>query len=313
MNVIDDKLDLSDYGAEPEGAEDITPAWELIAAMREDIGKPRPVGRDGVSLPWPGFGEMFRLRDGEMTLWAGVNGHGKTQLTGMLAVDLVTARKKVCVVSLEMKPVDTLERMLRQFSGMDVTHCNTGDPRELELMRSAYMDFETQANDLLWLYTQVGTANTTTIAKVARYCARKLGIQHLFIDNLAKCIRGSDNYNAQKDFTDELFAIAKDYGMAIHLVHHIRKLENEAKIPDKMDVKGAGEIADIVDNIVVVWRNKTPPAQRKPDLNHDAVMSVVKQRHGPGWEGKIGLYYDADSQQYTRERGALIDFARRAA
>lgn len=306
MNLISDRMDLSNYGADSDGAEEIVSAAEIIAAMRPLIGKP-DTSRRGLALPWSGFEESFRLRPGEVTLWAGVNGHGKTQLTGMIALDLIAARQKVCIISLEMKPQETVERMCRQFSGFDTTVQNIGDSHEVAFMDGKYADLESLSTDALWLYKQTGSAKTETILKVARYCARKLKIQHLFIDNLAKCVRGSDSYNDQKDFVDALFAISKDHGMSVHLIHHIRKLENEAKIPDKMDVKGAGEIADIVDNIVVVWRNKTEPAKRK-EIDHDAVVGVVKQRHGKGWEGRIGLYYNPDSQQYTRSRGEVINF-----
>ena len=311
MNLIDDKMDLSNYGADSDGAEEVVSAAEIIAGMRPLIGKSN-TARKGHALPWSGFEDSFRLRPGEFTLWAGVNGHGKTQLTGMVALDLMAARQKVCIISLEMKPPETMERMCKQFSGQDTSVSWPVDPREVEIIDGLYSDLQALSADTLWLYKQTGSAKAETILKVARYCARKLGINHLFIDNLAKCVRGSDTYNDQKDFVDALFAVAKDYGMSIHLIHHIRKLENEAKIPDKMDVKGAGEIADIVDNICVVWRNKVEANKRK-EIDHDAVLSVVKQRHGKGWEGKIGLFYNPDSQQYVRYRGEVINFMDRCA
>ena len=75
---------------------------------------------------------------------------------------------------------------------------------------------------------------------MARYCAKELGIKHVFIDSLMKCVRGEDDFNGQKDFVDELCSLARDNQIHIHLVHHIRKLSSEAETPDKTDVKGSG-------------------------------------------------------------------------
>ena len=145
---------------------------------------------------------------------------------------------------------------------------------------------------------------------VARYCAKELGIQHLFVDSLMKCVQAEDDYNGQKQLVDELTSIARDYNMHVHLVHHIRKLENEAKKPDKSDVKGTGAITDQVDNVLLVWRNK---AEARKATDPDAALICCKQRNGE-WEGGINLWFDKESQQYVGDSGdAPIDFSKRCA
>jgi twinkle protein len=122
-----------------------------------------------------------------------------------------------------------------------------------------------------------------------------------------KCVRGEDDYNGQKSFVDELTAIARDYGMHVHLVHHIKKLENELKRPDKFDVKGTGAITDQVDNVLLVWRNKAD--KRTPQDDEDANLIVCKQRNGE-WEGRIKLWFDRGSQQFVESAGLNpINFA----
>jgi twinkle protein len=251
----------------------------------------------------------FRFRPGEVSLWAGVNGHGKSLMTGMIALDLITHSQKTCIASFEMKPVRSLERMLRQWSGCDAETEFAGHAQAVDTIRDLYEQLGTLTNDNLWFYDQQGTVTADRMCGVARYCAKELGIQHLFIDSLMKCVKGEDDYNGQKDFVDELTAIARDYKMHIHLVHHIRKLENELKQPDKTDVKGSGSITDQVDNVLLVWRNKSE--HRKED-DPDATLTVTKQRNGE-WEGRIQLWFDHASQQYTEARGIdPINWAARA-
>lgn len=309
MNVITpDDIDFSAYERETEAKQRVKPARAYIAELIDQLGQPILV--KGQPLPWMKTRGLFRFRPGEVTLWAGVNGHGKSLMSGFVALDLLFAAQKVCIASFEMKPHSTLRRMLRQWSGYSPDEFSS-HPEAITAMRDLYEQFSGQADRRLWFYDQQGTVNPGQMIAVARYCAKELGIQHLFIDSLMKCVKAEDDYNGQKAFTDELCAIARDYGMHIHIVHHIRKLENEAKRPDKNDIKGTGAIADQVDNILTVWRNKTEPAARKQG-DPDAVLSCCKQRHGE-WEGAIALWFDHASQQFTESAlSSPINFAERA-
>jgi twinkle protein len=305
-----DVIDFGAYVATTEGTERVRAAKDYVDEMALRLGEGR-AAESGDALPWIDK-ERFAFRPGELTIWAGVNGHGKSMMSGMAAVQLMAQRKRCCLASLEMRPERTLERMLRQWTGYNPGSEWARGGEAVAVLRGLYKDFAMQAVGTLWLYDQQGTVKSDTMIGVARYCGEKLGMQHLFIDSLMKCVRGADDYNAQKDFVDALCAAAKDYGMHIHLVHHIRKLENELKVPGKMDIKGAGEITDQADNVLLVWRNKTPVDKRK-DGDPDCLLICDKQRNGSGWEGAVKLWFDHESRQYTEARGAAINFMDRCA
>jgi twinkle protein len=311
MNILaPDEIDFSAYLKETEARQRVRPAAEYIRELTDQLG--RPIKVKGQPLPWLKTRGYFRFRPGEVTLWAGVNGHGKSLMSGFVSLDLMAMGQKVCIASFEMKPHSTLKRMIRQWCGYPSDDEFSTDPEATAAMRDLYEQFGILADSRLWFYDQQGTVSSNQMIAVARYCAKELGIQHLFIDSLMKCVRGTDDYNAQKNFVDELTAIARDHDMHIHLVHHIRKLENEMKRPDKTDVKGAGEITDQVDNVLLVWRNKAE-GNAKKDADPDALLICCKQRHGE-WEGGINLWFDRDSQQYTETKGgSTIDFCARSA
>jgi len=144
------------------------------------------------------------------------------------------------------------------------------------------------------------------------YAFSKLGVKHIVIDSLMKCGLGTDDYNAQKSFVDRLCWIAKTYKGHIHLVHHMRKGRSENDIPDKFDVKGAGEITDMVDNLFIVHRNKgkeqkVEKGESVDELEPDSTLTVAKQRHGE-WEGKVALYFDPSSHQYLSGPGGRSEW-----
>lgn len=312
MNVIRDNIDWAEYERETEDASKVKPATEFLADMIDKLGRPE-FHEPAAYLPWEKTHKMFALRQGEVTLWAGVNGHGKSEVTGMVATSLMTQGEKVCIASFEMKPRKTLHRMVRQYMGLDDTQAN---PEEVSLLREIYSDFKAVCDRRLWLYDQQGTVTPDKIIAVARYCCKVLGIKHMFIDSLMKCVSGEDDYNAQKRLVDELTAVARDYSAHIHLIHHLRKSGKETDQPDKNDVKGSGAITDQVDNLVLVWRNKQKELDRMAGKNSinangepdpDTVLFVRKQRNGTGWEGGIRLFYDPQSKQYTSAPGVSID------
>ena len=304
MNLLTDDIDFAAYERETEAKARVKPASVYVAELIDRLGKPLLIA--GQALPWEKARSVFRFRPGEVTLWAGVNGHGKSLMTGLVALDMVAQGKKTCIASFEMKPRSTLERMLRQWTATPA-YLVAGHEQGIADMRELYTQFEAMSDRNLWFYDQQGTVATKQMVSVARYCAKELGIEHLFIDSLMKCVRGTDDFNAQKNFVDELTSIARDYGCHIHLVHHIRKLENELKKPDKTDVKGAGEITDQVDNVLLVWRNKAEP---RKDGDPDAALICCKQRHGE-WEGGINLWFHKESQQFVEcYGGEPINFDR---
>lgn len=301
-----DDIDFSAYLHETEAAQKVRPASEYVQELIERLGRPDLTPQ--AKLPWDKTHGKFAFRPGEVTLWAGVNGHGKSLVTGMAALSLCEQSERVCIASFEMKPARTLERMARQFAGFSPYGDYACQGEGLRLMSDLYGQFKEWTDGRLWLYDQQGTVDADTVLSVTRYCAKELGIKHVFIDSLMKCVKGEDDYNGQKAFVDELTSLARDNAIHVHLVHHIRKLGSEEQTPDKTDVKGTGSITDQVDNLLLVWRNKKKERDRqagKPikEEEPDALLICDKQRNGE-WEGRVALWFDPESQQFVDAPGA---------
>jgi len=306
MYLSNDDIDFAAYSAITDNEHKIKPAKVWIDELEEDLVNP-PIDHS-VMLPWGTMSDLFAFRPGEVTVWAGGNGGGKSLMTGMVALGLIKQNVKVCIASFEMKPKITLRRMIKQFAGKSLESTNYSMTPDAQ-KRDAYARFKIFASDKLYLYDQQGTVNSAMIEAMCWHCATKLGITHIFIDSLMKCVPGEDNYNQQKDFVDKLTAIARDNDIHIHLVHHIRKQVSEEVRPNKNDLRGSSAITDMVDNVLILWRNKKKEmeAHRGESVDHnmpDAYLMCVKQRNGEG-EPWMEFYFHLDSQQFLERSGGL--------
>jgi len=301
MQVIDgEKINLSDYMSEPEDVHKIRPASEWAQGVVDALYLRTTL--PDVQLGWQKTEGRFAFRKGELTIWGGINGHGKSMLTSQVALDLCLQGQRVCIASLEMKPEKTMLRMTRQAAG---------DARpSQEFIRSLH----SWTDDRLWLYDHTGSVKPQKMLAVVRYAVENFRIEHFLIDNLMKCVPGDDDYNGQKDFVNSLTAIAQDTGAHLHLIAHVKKGGSEYERPGKFDVKGSGSITDLADNLFIVWRNKRKEAVGSEKLKlkaaeadqvmgePDCYLSLEKQRNGD-YEGVFGLWFDPPSMQYVEHRG----------
>lgn len=300
MHLIDDEdIDLDRYMVDPE-VNKIKPASDWTQQVIDHYHKP-PEANLSAKLPWSKTVNIFRFRDGEVSIIGGINGHGKSLIWGQVALDLIDQGERVCIASLEMKPYRTMVRMARQASGTDEPSV-----RWLKALGK-------WTDGKLWLYDHIGNCKPHKMIALIRYAVDKFKIKHFIIDNLTKVIPGEDNLNGQKDFVNDLCNVAAELGIHIHLVMHVRKGMDENKPPNKMDLKGAGAVTDMVDNIFVVWRNKEKERQiREGNMAEvpepDALLILMKQRNADGDqdEATFLFWFDTMSHQYIEDRNGLI-------
>ena len=254
-------------------------------------------GLEGHTLPWRKTHEHFRFRPGEVTLWHGINGHGKSAITTQVALWLAIGGVKSCLASFEMLPERTLLRMVKQAAG---------NPEPSESFTS---DFFTGLCQSLWIYDHRGRVDKKLLLNAIRYCADVKGTTHFFVDSLMKCVPTEDDYSAQSDFVSSLCDVAHETGNHIHLIHHVRKGDDESKVPNKFDARGAGAITDQADNVLAVWRNKKKEREREEAVRMgqelaneapDFLLICDKQRNG-GWEGNWALWGDVTTWHFREQ------------
>ena len=239
---------------------------------------------EGVMLPWGILDDKFRLRCGECTILAGINSSGKSLLAGQLMLGAMVQGERCLSVSLEMSPRSQLIRLWRQAS-MDVKpSIDFG------------LSFSAWSRERLYFFDKRGSVDLNTLMAVIRYSLDHFGTRFILVDSLMT-IAGvaNDDYNAQKQVAAMIAETARDLDCHILLVAHARKSMSIKDKIDRFSIRGAGELADIVDNVLLLQRYYPDD----PD-DADAYLAVSKARHWDMAECSIDLFLDPPSLQlYT--------------
>ncbi|WP_369053082.1 toprim domain-containing protein [Burkholderia gladioli] len=230
----------------------------------------------------------FEFRPGEVTVWTGYNGHGKSLLLNQVLLGLMTQGERACVFSGEMTPVRQGKRIAKQLGGLD-----RPSPEYLDAMAE-------WLRDRFWSFAVTGTASIDRLLTVFTYAYKRYGIRHCVIDSLMMTDVQSDGpgaITAQKDAMRKLASWARANGTHVHLVAHPRKGQDEKRTPGKQDVAGAGVITDAADNVFAVWSAQKEQIGDSDD-EPDACLELHKQRNGDIQHRKLSLFFNRAAQQF---------------
>ncbi|OHX37847.1 hypothetical protein BJL95_04545 [Methylomonas sp. LWB] len=255
----------------------------------------------GFATPWSKCATLH-FRPGELTILAGVNGHGKSEGVGHITLDAIAHGIRACVASMEFKPQRWLQRLVRQASCVD----RPADAYVAKIMQ--------WLGNGLWVFDVSTSAKCQRMLDVFAYARQRYGINLFIIDNLSKLDIDPDDYNKQRDFVDKLTDFAKDHDVHIILVAHLRKGNNDEQPGGKFDVLGGGAITNLADTVLIWWRNRKKEEKLKQgnlddievkqlEKQPDALCLCEKQRNGED-EPRIALWFHKASHQFLGAPGA---------
>ena len=124
---------------------------------------------EGDKLPWKKTHQQFRFRAGELTLWHGINGHGKSAVTSQVALWLALQNVKVCIGSFEMLPERTLMRMVKQAAG---------NPSPSDSFAQSFFMGLCQR---MWIYDRRGRVDPQMLFRAIRFAAAEKGVKHYYL------------------------------------------------------------------------------------------------------------------------------------
>jgi twinkle protein len=284
--VIDgDVIDWQRY-LKPEDKTRIIPA-ELLAEKGKARAVLGPAQEEGLTLPWGKTHGKVLIKPGKLAVWTGWSRHGKTQMLKQVMLHAIRNSERVLVASMEEDVLDVWSDMARIACGMDP------NPKKVD----RFVEF---VKGKLWLYDQEGMVEPKRIQAVIRYAAENLKITQAVIDSLMMLAVDRDDYDAQSRFVGELKTTAKDTGVTVHLVAHMRKREGKGgdESPGNLhDISGGHEIGSKADYVFVPWRD----IQRKDGTAPQCVLKVEKQRGRINWLGTVGLNFHDATRQFIED------------
>lgn len=305
--LIPDTIDFSAYERQTEAAVKVRPAGDFLAELAEEFAE-----RQAKSMPVmfsTKLRHLIEFRPGEVTCWAGYNGHRKSMFAGQVVLDLCVMRQRSLIASMEMQPGRTLARMARQAYGV----ARPG-PDSLRA-------FAAWTDGRLWLFDHMGRVTPSQMIAVCNYFAQELNGRHVLIDSMMMVCSSEESLDEQKQFATDLCRLAQETGLHVHLVTHCRKPATgaEDKPPTKYDLRGSAAISDQASNVITVWSNKPKKSALDKNPNDedalqqpDAAVTVEKQRNGPG-EGRVRLWWDEGSLRFMDDRHSAVEPYRMAA
>ncbi len=233
----------------------------------------------GIQLPFRLFDNVFRLRDGEVTVLAGINGAGKSMFAGQVMLNAIDQGHSCLSISLEMSPQSQVARMIRQAS------------LQASPKMDAVLDFAKWCKGKLYFYDQHGSVDPNTLNSVIRYAVAEHDTKFILVDSLMTMSFASDDWNSQKAVVCSLANAARNLDVHIMLVCHARKGGSIKDRLDKWSVAGSADITNRADNVIILGREYEKDGA-------DAYMSLCKARHWDGAEMDLDLVFDMASLNY---------------
>lgn len=268
--------------------EELRPASEFIGRVKS-LFYPEHEARTDPCLRLDREIDWFEFRKGELSVWTGYNGHGKSLLLSQVLLGLMAQGERVVVFSGEMTPERQVKRIVKQCTGLD-----RPTPAYIDAVGDWVMD-------RMWIFNQVGSATIDRLVQVFAYANRRYGACQFVVDSLMMTDVPEDGpgaITAQKQAIQKLCDFAKRHGVHVHLVAHPRKGKDETGAPGKLDVAGSSKITDGADNVFTVWSARRDESQPPTDES-DAQLELQKQRNGDVQHHRLPLWFVRSAQQYA--------------
>ena len=241
------------------------------------------------------------FRGGELSVWTGKRGEGKSTWLGQLLNEAVNQGKRVCAYSGELPKRQFKRSMLVQAAGPDYV---TPVPDQMTGRTEYTVRPEIRERlDRWWrdrlLITDIQQANAhdeDTILRLFEYAYRKYGCDVFLVDNIMTAQLSRERelglWRAQSAFTQRLSAFAKKNGAHVHLVAHPRKTGERGVSAD--DVAGTADITNLADNVFSVER---VPEERVESEGCSTRVKIIKNRRN-GARAVIALQFEETSRRF---------------
>lgn len=245
----------------------------------------RARGDDGIQSPWSKLQGLFSIPLRGVTLLGGYSGSNKSTLANQWALHAANTGHRVAIASLELPADYVFEMLAEQGACVPTPH-------------APYLtEFANWLDNKLYLYDTTDVVTPEDVFRMVDTAKQLLGVDLLVLDCLMQ-VSLSVEMEAEKAFITKLSAMARDYEMAILIVHHVRKPAGnmgEHHKPTKSDFLGSSHLVNSAAAVLTLWRSPDVHIARQNGLEPsdpnepDFLLSVQKSRFQP-WHGSCGLY-----------------------
>lgn len=252
------------------------------------------------------------FRKGEVSVWSGANGSGKSTMLMQLCLNAAEQGFKSSICSFELPNYRTRKWMRMQAAGRQNTITVDGG-------QSFFVPHNTEAKIDSWAKGKIQIYNDLKGNKIGDIIdnVKKLyettGADVIILDNLMSTdisdLYGFENLEKQKTLLLVLSDFAKKYTPHIHLVAHPRKSVGFLR---KNDISGNSDITNIADNVFIAHRVNNDfklhakefwgEATASKYYIYDNVIECCKNRDLGAMDEVFPLYFEKQSKRMLNEQ-----------
>ncbi|KAM4715079.1 twinkle mtDNA helicase [Anableps anableps] len=245
--------------------------------LREDVFGELMNTDQVAGVKWTRFPELNRIlkghRKGELTVFTGPTGSGKTTFISELALDLCMQGVNTLWGSFEINNVRLAKIMLTQFA-----------MQRLEENLEQYDFWADKFEELpLYFMTFHGQQNIKTVLDTMQHAVYLYDINHVIIDNL-QFMMGQENLSVDKfAVQDHIIGVFRKFATNsschVTLIIHPRKEEDDREL-QTASIFGSAKASQEADNVLILQEKKlvTCPGRRS--------LQVTKNR----FDGDVGIF-----------------------
>ncbi len=251
---------------------------------------------------------------GELSVWTGRRGEGKSTLLSQLLIESIDQGFRVCAYSGELAAWKFKLWATLQAAGPAYVTLSQ-DERTGRQIPGVTAAIQTQIDDwwrrrfMLYDIGASAVHDAQTILRLFNYAHNYYGCNVFLVDNImtarVKTSKEADYYRAQANFVGALVSFARRAKVHIHLVAHPRKSQQgsgKKKHLENDDVGGIGDITNLADNVFSLERTVRAKKEGGP-VEPVTELTILKNRmwgdfFAPGQA--MGLDFDTRSRRFFR-------------
>ncbi|XP_077407657.1 twinkle mtDNA helicase isoform X1 [Vanacampus margaritifer] len=245
--------------------------------LREDVYGEMVNTEEVAGVKWARFPELNKIlkghRKGELTVFTGPTGSGKTTFISELALDLCMQGVNTLWGSFEINNVRLAKIMLTQFA-----------MQRLEENLEQYDFWADKFEELpLYFMTFHGQQNIKSVLDTMQHAVYLYDINHVIIDNL-QFMMGQENLSVDKfAIQDHIIGAFRKFATSsschVTLIIHPRKEEDDREL-QTASIFGSAKASQEADNVLILQEKKlvTCPGRRS--------LQVAKNR----FDGDVGIF-----------------------
>ncbi len=249
--------------------------------------------------------ELLKIFYGTLTILSGRPGSGKTSIIDQTIAQTIDDGNPVFLFSKEMP-----ERMSANWFNTIIAGRRNMEQRESREGKKYYVvpqevkkELQTFYNKKLFIYRDDEPNDVNSIMTSAEECVRKFGCKLIVLDNLMMIdlnCSDDDKNTSQTNLVNALIKFAAKFNVAVVLIAHPRKTQDNNSDISMYDISGTSNIINLAMRSIGLRRvsKKEQEDPRSKWCKYDVVLTIMKDRLLGKADFQLGLWYDLTSRRF---------------